>query len=201
MTIKTSTELLEEHFQDAQPKNSINASRIRDFVESVPYLGPQGWSFHLDGQYTAVAPRTILAGVRTQMTIDGVAGDMGHPVTVHNGDNHFWNITTNKIVPSGLNDFGIIRVAMTGKSPIAVTNRFEIELDIGAGPYPVIFKQTAHLSKGANAEESYNFIIPLFAGPEFIANGGSIYITPQDDAEFWEFGITAVRVYAAPPVV
>lgn len=198
MTIRTETELLNTLFADGQPNNGITAGDMRDFIESVKYMGGQGWDFHLDGEYTSVAPRTIASGVRTQITIDGAGADMGHPLVTHNGG-HFWNITTNQIIPSALNDFGMVRLAVTGRSVSAPENRFDVELDIGGGTYPIIFKETASLLKGIGNEQSYNFIIPLFAGPEFVANGGTIYITPQYDAQFWEFGITAVRIYAANP--
>ena len=194
-TVRTETDLLTNTFQDGQPDDSITAQDMRDLVVSTKYLNGQGWDFHLDSIYTSGSTKVILAGVRTKVTIDGVLGDVGHPEVEHNGS-HFWNVTTNKIVPSSLNDFGIVRFAVRGLSTVAAENRFEVELDVG-GTSGVIFQETGVFAKGAGAEQAFNFIIPLFAGTDFIANGGELYVTPEADAEFWEHGLTAARIYIA----
>lgn len=196
-TVRTEDDLLDNLFQDGQPDDSITANHVRDFVVSSKYLNLHGWDFHLDGTYVTGSRRTILAGARTQITIDGTGEDIGHPVETHTAD-HFWNVSTNQIVPSAANDFGIVRFAMTGSSIAASTNRFEVELDVG-GSTGVIFQETGVFAKGSGADQWFNFTIPLFAGPDFVANGGTIFVTPESDADFWDFALTAVRVYAAMP--
>lgn len=195
-TVRTEDDLLENIFQDGQPNNSVTAGDMRDFVVSSKYLNGDGWDFHLDDQYTMESPRVILGGVRTKITIDGVKQDTGHPATEH--ADHFWDTTLNKIIPPALNDFGLIRVAMTGHSITASTNRFELELDAG-GTAGVIFRETGVFAKGAGGEQSFNFIMPLFAGPDLLANGGILYITPESDIEMWEHAITTIRLYLAMP--
>ena len=190
-TVKTESDLLTTVFQDGQGAGSIDPQDMRDLIVSSKYLHDAGWNFTLDNLYTTGARRTILAGVRTKVTIDGVLSNIGHPAA-----DVFWNTTTNKLIPSALNDFGIIRLAVRGSSPVAATNRFEVELDVG-GATPIIYEDTAVFAKGAGNDQAFNFTIPLFAGTDFIANGGEIYITPESDAEFWEFGLTSVKVYAA----
>ena len=192
-TVRTEIDLVTNVFQDGQPDDSITAQSMRDLVVSSKYLNGQAWDFHLDAEYTDIATRTILAGVRTKVTIDGLGGEDGHPP--HEGE-HFWDTVTNKIIPSGLNDFGIVRFAVRGLSTVAAENRFELELDVG-GSIPIIFQETGVFAKGAGVEQAFNFIIPLFAGADFVANGGELYITPVADAEFWEHGMTAVRIYIA----
>lgn len=199
-TVRTETQLLEDLFQDGQPLNSISAQDVRDFIVTAKYLTGTGWDFHLDGTYTVGSPRTILAGVRTKITIDGVIEDIGHPEIPHNG-NHFWNPATNKLEPPNLNDFGIVRLAMVAQSTLQAVNRFEVEFDVGAGTYPVIWQETAVFAKGAGAPQNFNFIMPMFAGPEFVTNGGEFYITPLADATFWTFGITTTRTYLANPLI
>ena len=54
-------------------------------------------------------------------------------------------------------------------------------------------------AKGAGNDQAFNFIIPLFGGADFIANGGEFYITPEADAEFWEYGLTSAKMYTAFP--
>ena len=192
-TVRTEAEL-QTIFADGQAEGAITPQDVRDFVVSSPYLANQGWEFILDGTYTAGAPRTILSGVRTQVTIDGAFENIRHPASAL-----FWNTGTNKVEPSGLNDFGMCRLAFVGQSTVAQTNRFEIELDTVTGSFPIIYQQTGIFAKGAGAPQSFNFIVPLFAGPDFVTNGGIFYITPEDDATFWTFAITSVKIYGAAP--
>lgn len=190
-TVRTEEDLLTNVFQDGQGPGEIDPQDMRDFVVSSKYLHDTGWNFVLDGTYTSVSRRTILAGIRTKVTIDGVLENIGHPTA-----DVFWNTVTNKVVPSALNDFGLLRVAVQGNSPVAATNNFLLELDVG-GTAGVIFAETKSLVKGAGVDQAFNFTIPLFAGSDFIANGGELYITPEADAEFWEFGVTSVKLYSA----
>lgn len=192
-TVRTESEL-QTIFQDGQAEGSITPQDVRDLIVSSRYLANQGWEFILDGTYTSGSPRTILSGVRTQVTIDGTAEIRRSPAGAQ-----FWNTTTNKIIPDGLDNFGMCRLALTAQSTVAQTNRFEVELDVGAGAFPIIYQETAVFAKGAGVPQSFNFIIPVFAGPDFLANGGTIYITPEDDATFWTFGITSVKIYGVAP--
>jgi len=198
-TIRLEADILANLFQDGQAPSSITAQDVRDLVVSSKYLANQGWDFHLDGTFTVGSPKTILAGVRTQITIDGALGDFGHPLGDHNAF-HFWNTSSNKLIPDGLNNFGIVRLAMTGQSTAAPTNYFELELDVG-GATPIIYQQTAPFLKGFGNPQNFNFTIPLFAGADFIANGGTFYITPLADATFHTFAITSSKIYGASPAV
>jgi len=197
-TVRTEAEL-QAIFADGQGPASITPQDMRDFTVSSRYLANQGWDFHLDGTYTVGSPRTILAAARTQMTIDGAGGDFGHPETGHGGAGHFWDVTTNKLIPNGLNNFGMVRVAMSAESTVASQNLFEFELDVGGGSFPIIYAQTAVFAKGAGVTQHFNFVIPLFAGSDFQTNGGTFYITPQADATFWDHAITSVQIYGAAP--
>ena len=188
--------LLDNVFQDGQGLSSISEQDLRDFVASVKYMNGHGWDFHYDGQYTAGAPRTILAGVRTKITIDGATEDVGHPVTTHTSD-HFWDPSLNKLAPPAVNDFGVVRFAMTASS-IAPTNYLEVELDTG-GSFPIIFQETKVFSKGAGINHHFNSNMTLFAGPDFVANGAEIYVTPLADITVWDQAITTCRLYLARP--
>jgi hypothetical protein len=191
-TIRTVDELLNTLFADGQPVNSITPQDVRDLIASIPYLSGRGWTFDLDGEYTNIARRTITAGTRTQITINGFER-IGHPVA-----GQFWDTVTNRILPSAANDFGTVRVAVTGETT-SLNNRFDLELDVG-GSFPIIFRETKVFAKPSGQSQSFNFVIPLFAGPDFMLNGGKLYITPLLDAEFWEFGLTAMMDYKASPV-
>jgi hypothetical protein len=195
-TVRTVDELL-TIFEDAQAAGSITAQDVRDFIVSSQFLNSQGWEFHLDGLYTPASPRTILAGVRTKVTIDAALGDFGHPNLIH-ADGHFWNTSSNKVIPDALNSFGLGRFAVVAQSVSASVNRFEFEVDVGAGTFPVIFQDTAVLAKGAGVDQNFNISIPLFVGPEFLANGAEMYLTPLADMEFHTHALTIVRLYQAP---
>lgn len=190
-TVRTEADLLTTLFQDGQGAGEITPQDIRDFVVSVKYLNNQGWNFVRDDTYTTGARRSVLAGVRTKVTIDGATENIGHPTA-----NLFWNTTTNKLIPSAINDFGFVRLACHANSPVAATNHFTLELDVG-GTYPIIYEGTAQIVKGVGVPQAFNFVIPLFAGTDFLANGGEFYITPESDAEFWDFALTSVKTYTA----
>ena len=195
-TVRTVDELL-TIFEDAQAAGSITAQDVRDFIVSSQFLNSQGWEFHLDGEYTPASPRTILADARTKVTIDAAIADFGHPNLIH-ADGHFWNTSSNKVIPDALNSFGIGRFAVTAQSVNASTSRFEFEVDVGAGSFPIIYQDTVVLAKGAGVDQNFNFIVPLFVGPEFLANGAELYITPDADMEFHTHGLTIVQIYKAP---
>lgn len=199
-TVLTEAELL-TLFRDGQGNQQLSAQDMRDYIVSAKYLNGMGWEFHLDGQYTAPnPPRAIAAAARTQVTIDGAFGDFGHPSVGHT-NGHFWSTATNKVNATALNHFAIGRVSFTAYSDAAQTNRFEFEVDVTAGTFPIIFQETGVFAKGAGAggEQTFNFIIPLFVGPEFLANGAKGFITPESDATFHTFAITIARVYIARP--
>lgn len=198
-TPRTESDLLTNSFQDGQGNNSISSQDMRDLVVSTKYLNTDGWDFHFDDEYTLASKRSIAAGVRTKVTINGNLANLGHPPIEGNGHQHFWDDINNKIIPNGLNNFGMVRLAMTGWSDGAGTNHFDVELDVSAGSFPIIYRQTAEFVKGASTIQHFNFVIPLFSGPDFQANGGEFYITPLADASFWEFAITAAAVYGARP--
>lgn len=193
-TVRTIDELLNTIFADGQPVNSITPQDLRDLIVSIKYLNTHGWTFDFDGEYTSLAKRTILAGQRTKLTNNAALERTGHPQV-----GAFWDNGTNKITPSAINDFGTVRLAFQAQSKVAAVNRFELELDT-SGSFPIIFKETGVFAKGAGVPQNFNFVVPLFAGPDFLANGGEIYITPEDDIELWEFAITAIRQYEAAPV-
>jgi len=155
-----------------------------------PVSGQHGWKFYLDGQYTSGSPRSILAGTKTQVTIDGMLETTGHPI----GLPDCWNIATNRLIASALNGFGIVRFALTGATTHNQVSKIEFELDAG-GVAGVIYRETLVFSRGQNQPQSFNIVMPLFCGPDFIANGGILYITPEHTGTFWEFAITAVQIY------
>ena len=196
-TPRSETDLL-TIFADLQAVGSITAQDVRDFIVSAKYMAGGFWEFHLDGLYTPASPRTILAGVRTKVTIDGTLGDFGHPSETH-AAGHYWNVSNNHVEPTVLNEFGLGRFAVTAQSVSVSVNRFEVEVDVGGGSFPIVYQDTGVLAKGAGVDQNFNFIIPLFVGPDFLANGAEIFITPLDDMEFHTHALTIARTYLPLP--
>lgn len=170
---------------------------LDDFLDSHDALNGDVWHFVLDSTYPSVgSSQAIAAGVRTKIVIDGVAADLKSP----NFTGEIWNLTSQKFIPLIENDFYTMRLAVSGYSDIASVNRFEVEFDVG-GATPIIGRETGVFAKGAGSgnNQSFNFSTGFFAGDDFFVNGGEIYITPMDDAHFYEFGVTISRNYTPQP--
>lgn len=162
-----------------------------DFLDSLDSLLGRGWEFVLDGQYlTQPNALAIPAGTRTKITVDGNGGHLHSPNFV----SHFWSTINNKFEPLLLNDFYGITLALTGQSVASPENKFEIEFDVN-GTAGVIGGETKVFAKGAGQSQRFEFSRRFFAGTDFLANGGSIYITPEEDIELWEIAITSERTY------
>lgn len=197
-TVRTQQYLLENVFQNGQSPGSITAQDMRDFVVSTPYMANHGWQFYYDDAYSQGVPRSIAANTPTQITINGGQEIVGHPP----GLPAFWNTSTNKVVPNGLNNFGLIRLAFRGfYSGGGTSSLFDVTLDAG-GTAGIIWEETGTFLKGSGNAQSFNFIIPLFAGADFQANGGIFRITSHGNpCSCWQFAITAVQIYSASPAI
>jgi len=212
-TIRTEADLVDNIFPDAQPAGSITAQDVRDFVVSARHLHNMGWQFFLDGAATvggSPGAQVIPAGQRTLLTIDGGTEISGHPVVPSGGNASaaFWSISENKILPSGVNDFGFVRLFFTASSDAGggFTNEIDIELDVSGLPNnegsplvngDIIYQQTSIFTKGSGQSQHFNYVIPLFSGPNFQANGGKFYITSAGEMHVWTKAITAARLMSA----
>ena len=190
-TIRTQAELL-TIFADGQNANAITEQDLRDLIVSLPSIIGGFWEFNLDNQYTLASKKSIAAGARTKVTINGLLDYQTSDVT-----KKIWNTTTGKVAPLFAGDFLTGRFAMAGWSDVASVNRFEIEFDVG-GSAGVIGQDTAVFAKGAANAQNFNFILPAFVGADFFANGGEIYITPESNASFWEHALTIERSFKQP---
>lgn len=151
-----------------------------------------GWEHIADATYTSGSPRAILASARTQITIDG-AGTATEQGYLPEGVTGFWNIGNNQFGPANEGDFYDVRLQF--KCSTAGTSAFvDCELDIG-GSLGTIVQETRPILKAGAATNSIMFSWPVFTLGTFIANGGTFYITPSDDTDFWDFTITIVRVH------
>jgi hypothetical protein len=166
---------------------------MRDLIVSIESMTGHFWEFWLDSTYTTSSRLNVAGGVRTKLTCDGLLDNQFAPA-FHTAD--VWNTGANRLDPKADGDFYTIRVALSGASDAVGANQFEVELDVG-GSAGVIFQETEVFAKGTG-DQSFNIIMPIFVGADFLANGGEIFITPLNDADFWQSAIAINRTYAVP---
>lgn len=200
MAIKTLSQLksLAIQIRDETLDETNTAIRVggfmNDFLDSSDSLTGHLWQFELDGQYQDLASALVIAaGVRTKLTINGQLYSDKSP----NLATPVWDVLTSKFKPLKLGDFYFMRLAISGQSDNAPSNRFEVEFDVG-GTAGVIARETGVFAKGSGNAQGFNFSSGFFVGADFLANGGEIYITPLENARFWELGTTISRTYKLP---
>jgi len=210
-TIRTESDLLTNVFQDGQPANSISAQDMRDFIVSARYLQPLGWEFRFDGQYGASGspggPLTLTAETPTKVTFtDNPGEDLRYPSTFP----ELWDNTEQKmVIPTFLNGFGIIRLSCLGSYTGGTIPHIDIHVDIGSDPIApagggtasnIIFNGSHPFAKGSGTTQSFNWIIPLFGGPDFVANGAHFIIESHEaNAQVWQFTLTAGAIMVPNP--
>jgi hypothetical protein len=211
-TPRTEADLLTNLFQDGQANNSITAQDMRDFVASTRYLQPLGWEFRFDSFYTSGSPLALTdiggAGTPEKITFSNNPGeDLRYPSTFP----EIWNTVTDRLDISGFaNGFGIIRVSCIASSPTASATHIEMLMDVGSdpiGPPPdtgtssnLIYEDTRLFAKGNNVPQAFNWIVPLFGGSDFVANGGRLLLQSHGgDASAWQLTLTAGAILVPNP--
>ena len=151
-----------------------------------------GWEHLADSTYTSGSPLSVLDGVRTKVTIDGL-GSATNKDYLPSGVTGFWDVAENQFDPVAEGDCYDVRLQF--KCATTPTNAFvDCELDIG-GALGVILRETRPLLRAASATNIVVFSWPVFTLDTFLANGGEFYITPNEDATFWDFAITIIRTH------
>lgn len=206
-TIRTEAQLLNNLFQDAQPASSITAQDMRDLVVTARYLQPLGWEFRFDSQYTAGAPQGLVDGVYEKVTFTANGGeDLRYPSTFP----EIWDNANQKLViPTFLNGFGIIRLSCLGSYTGGTIPHLDLIIDVGSDPTApagggtatnVIYNDSATFAKGAGVTQAFNWVVPLFGGADFVANGGQFLIrTESANCDVWQFTLTAGAIMVPNP--
>ena len=168
----------------------ISPQDLRDSVVSARANQGGAWAYYADGTSTTQGTaQSILADARDQMLNDGVGRteigqiqDMTPP----------W---VNDKLAVELDCTYQVRLTFEAETAAGGTgNHFTVDMDIG-GAIGVIWAGTEMLAKGAGVEHSYTFSIPSFAGTTFVANGGTLYITPSVNLDIWNVAVFVVRTY------
>lgn len=163
-------------------------------LDPTPEVPWTGWEHIADSQYTSGSPRAITGDTRTQVTIDGL-GTETNKDHLPAGITGMWDVGDNVLAPVTGGDFYMVRVQFRCSTtpPDAFV---DCELDIG-GSLGVILKETKPLLRASSGVNTVVLSWPVFALDTFLANGGAIYVTPNEDTDFWDFSITIARVHSA----
>lgn len=148
----------------------------------------EGWAFYADNTYLTGSRQSITGSTRTQVTIDGL-GSTTETSYLLGGD--VWDTTNDRITPQEVGKTYDLRFAFKGQTATANTY-VDVELDIGSGASIIIAQQTFNFTKGTGTQNSFVFSVPIFCLSTFIANGGKLYLTPNNDADFWDYSILLV---------
>jgi len=160
---------------------------------TLPYL-QSGWANYADSQYTVGSPRVILAGVRTQITINGLGAATN--ITYANGmHSDVWS--GNIFKPSALGEAFTVRLGCTIAQTNSGTGAYvNFETDIGTPGVPFIASSTSlSLLKGQGIATQLTLSTPFFCLDTFGLNGGKLYITPNVDITAWGFSIFIQRTF------
>lgn len=158
--------------------------------QAVPMFG---YDFKIDNQYTSSAKRSITGGTRTKVTINGGAVSRQYP-----SDQTYWNTTSNKIVGSE-NTMYVVAISFIANSGSANTY-VSVEFDSG-GSTGSFFTRTLELVKGTSTDNNITVTYPLFVGTDFAANGAEVYVTPNNNTDFWDFTVSLFQVCKGIPEI
>jgi hypothetical protein len=177
---------------------------MRDFVESVPNWIVQSGGFEF--VYDTTTSITLTNGVATKfiMTPNG-AETVKYPGAFAG----IWDDTNDKLFPALLNGAGIIRISFRGTYASGQPPHFDVFLDAGSDPIApagggtnsvFLYADTPNFAKAAGDSQWFNFIIPLFVGADFAANGAAIILTGHGETiTIDNMAITGLRIFNPAP--
>ena len=192
---RTQDDLRNNIFPDNQAPGSITAQDMRDFVASIPQWmqDTAGWEFVFDTT-TTLGP--LADETPTIVSISpNVSETLKYPDAFQ-----IWDSANNKILPPSLNSFGIIRLSFTGIYTGGQPPHLDLWLDVGATPLSlanIIYQDSPAFSKAASDPQYFNFVIPLFAGQDFVDNGGTFVVQAHGSStvSLSNFSLTSARVF------
>lgn len=179
---------------DAQRHEPLGASTaaagetyISDGNGSGVWAKMTGWETHLDGQYTSGSPLAVLSGVRTQLTIDGVAFQSGQGLTT-------WDTVTSTLNSEGVNYCYHLRIDF--KATVTATGLVDFEF-YGGPTLGAFLMETKAVEKGAGVENNIIISTEVFADADLAADGLQFFITPAQNTDVYEIGVFIVRSHLA----
>lgn len=153
-----------------------------------------GWVNIADSQYTLGSPRTILAGVRAQITIDGLGATTNR--TYADGL-HADVFEGNRFKPAALGEAYLLRLTCTVTQTTSATGSYvSFQADIGTDAVPFISaERSIPLVKGQGVPTLLTISDPFFCLDTFGRNGARFYITPSTDITLWNTALFIQRTF------
>ena len=189
-TVRTQTEILALLADNTS--GDISPQDMRDSVVSARRNQGHAWALYSDSeQYLEANSTTFAAGVRRLLTIDELGFAPPNITTeIHDmlkpwDSNQLW-AEANCLYTVNIY-FSISVISGTGN------HHFHVEVDIGGARSG--FEDVRYIPKGSGIENEYTITIPMFGSPDFVSNGGAIYITADTDMELWQPLIHIARTY------
>jgi len=155
--------------------------------------GGSGWIFEADSVHTTGSRQTILAGVRTLFTVDGLGGTTEESFS-DTLPTDLWD--TNTINPAAVGEVYSTRVGINIAPTVVGDGYVELELDIGSGSQIIILDRRLTLQKGSGVTHGFSAGFPIFCLATFNTNGGKFYLTPSINVEVWNKSIFLQRTYS-----
>jgi len=154
-----------------------------------------GWEQVNDTTYTSVSPLVVLNGVTGKILNNG-----GTRITTQlpTGIAKFWDESTNKLL--GVNNGDAFTLSLRFKAKMNVASGLaDIDINIG-GSLGAISNETILFSKGSGVEQKFDIDMSYFTGTTFIANGGSIEVTPIKSVKPFTKFSTNSPIFASPGI-
>ncbi len=161
-----------------------------NFTEAYSFTG---WGRYLDSTYTIGSPLSISSGVRATLTNNAVSK---LETQLPTGVTTFFNETTQKII--AINDGDAYTMSIRFKAEMSVNNGyFDIDLDIG-GTQGIISQESIVFTRGSGTEQRFDIDLTVFSGSTFVANGGTLSVTPQNgNMDIYDISFVIVRTHKA----
>lgn len=172
-------------------KDNVSAELLTYLTNSAQ---ASGWFQASDNTYTSSSPFSITANVRTKLDFNA---DSIIDTYVPSGTtaSTFYDTVNNKIYGENDGDAFIIRVNATVK-PAATNSYITFDLDIG-GSQGIILENTRSLIKGTAAQPVSKSDL-IYTLNTFNTNGGEIYVTCNNNCDFYDMSFVMTRVHKGP---
>jgi hypothetical protein len=154
----------------------------------------QGFAVYTDTKYTEASPFVINEGVTSIIPNDsGTVLNTYLPIGVVN----LYDSDTSKITPQNIGDYYITTIRFNAKNN-NVSGVFDFFMDLGSVALAQEFKETKVFAKGANSEQSFSIVAPMYSLNTFVQNGGLPKILSlTGDTSIYNISYQIVRIYKA----
>lgn len=167
--------------------SSVSGATVADALDNMQN-GIPAWAQYSDTTYTT-GSRFSITGNAAAVNMPNDSGsviDAYMPVGLE-----FYDGVSGLITPNTVGETYDLRINFKGESTTN-QNFLTISLDIG-GALGVILEKVVDFPRGQGIEHSFSSSNIIYALGTFVANGGQLKISADDDAEIWDVSYYIVR--------